>query len=282
MIIVLYVNAIVFALSIRSRTMSNTLLNPAAHPDWVRPHSIEWYAQLGKLTGQYSFDWKSTVTEPNGESMFTHEVSRMVPGKKVLDIGCGHGEFALQWSTVAKHIVGIDITSDFIKQGNQAGRQHVTFITANTKDRLPFEDGEFDCAYNRRGPTSAYLDVKRVLKRGGKLIGLHPGDTSASELSDLFPHFFEPSPPGTPVLDHITQRLQAGGLENAEIETVRSVEYLHEPIDVVRVRLFGQKRSVLETVIQQSMSEITRIFERNATDKGLPITFERYIVRATI
>lgn len=174
MIIVLYVIAIVFALSIRSRTMSNTLLNPAAHPDWVRPHSIEWYAQLGKLTGQYSFDWKSTVTEPNGESMFTHEVSRMVPGKKVLDIGCGHGEFALQWSTVAKHIVGIDITSDFIKQGNQAGRQHVTFITANTKDRLPFEDGEFDCAYNRRGPTSAYLDVKRVSKRGGKLIGLHP------------------------------------------------------------------------------------------------------------
>jgi 23S rRNA (guanine745-N1)-methyltransferase len=262
--------------------MSNTLLNPQTHPDWVRPHSFEWYAQHGKLTGRYAYDWKSTVTEPNGERIFTDEVSRIVPGKKVLDIGCGHGEFALQWSAVAKQIVGIDFTSDFVKQGNQAGRQNVTFLTANTKERLPFEDGEFDCAYNRRGPTSAYLDVKRVLKKGGKLIGLHPGDASASELSELFPPFFDPSPRGTPILDHITQRLHAGGLENAEIETVRSVEYLHEPIDVIRVRLFGQKRSVWEAVMEQSMPGITRIFERNATDKGLPVTFERYIVRATI
>ncbi|GIO91490.1 MULTISPECIES: methyltransferase domain-containing protein [Paenibacillus] len=262
--------------------MSIKWFNPKTHTDWVRPHSIEWYAQLGRLTGQYSYSWKSTITEPNGELIFTNEVSQMVPGKKVLDIGCGHGEFALQWSPVVKHIVGIDITSDFIKQGNDAGRHNVTFITANTKDKLPFEDEEFDCAYNRRGPTSAYLDVKRVIKQGGKLIALHPGDHITSELSELFPDFFEPSPSGTPILDNIKQRLQEGGLENAKIETVRSLEYLHEPIDVIRMSLFGQKPSVFESVIQQSMSEITRIFEKNATDKGLPTTFERYIVRVTV
>jgi 23S rRNA (guanine745-N1)-methyltransferase len=47
------------------------------------------------------------------------------------------------------------------------------------------------------------------------------------------------------------------------------------------MNLFGQKSSVFETAIQESMSEITRIFEKNATDIGLPITFERYIVRVT-
>jgi 23S rRNA (guanine745-N1)-methyltransferase len=206
--------------------MSQKLFNPKTHEDWVRPHSIEWYAQLGRLTGQYSFPWKSTKTEPNGELIFTGEVSRMVPGKKVLDIGCGHGEFTLQWSPVVKKIVGVDITSDFIKQGNDLNRKNVSFVTANTKDKLPFADGEFDCAYNRRGPTSAYLDAKRIIKKGGQLIGLHPGDNITAELSEFFPDFFEAAPAGTPVLDTIKKRLGEGGLENAEIETVRSIEYL--------------------------------------------------------
>lgn len=262
--------------------MSVIMFNPKTHKDWVRPHSIEWYAQLGRLTGEYSYPWQSTIAEPNGELIFTREVSQMVPGKKVLDIGCGHGGFAIQWSPVVKHIVGIDITSDFIKQGNQSGRENVSFLTANTKDKLPFAEEEFGCAYNRRGPTSAYLDVKRIIKKGGQVIGLHPGDQITSELSELFPTFFEPSPAGTPVLDNIKKRLEEGGLAHADIETVRGIEYLHEPMDVMRMSLFGQKPSVFETAIEESMSEITRIFEKHATDIGLPTTFERYIVRIKI
>ncbi|WP_082882260.1 class I SAM-dependent methyltransferase [Paenibacillus swuensis] len=258
------------------------MFNPKTHPEWVRPHSIEWYAQLGSLTGQYSYPWKSTITTPNGEVIFANEVALMVPGMKVLDIGCGHGEFALQWTPVAKHLVGIDITEDFIHQGNQAGRSNATFLTVNTKGRLPFDNEEFDCAYNRRGPTSAYLDAKRIIKKGGKLIGLHPGDRSTSGLSELFPELYEPSPIGKPILDNLTERLKEGGLTQAEIETVRSMEYLHEPIDIVKMSVYGQKPLIYEMVLQESMSEITQIFEKNATERGLPITFERYIVRVTI
>lgn len=113
--------------------MSKPLIDPKTHKDWVSPHSHAWYAQLARLTGKYSYSWNSTLTEPNGESIFTDEVSQMVRGKRVLDIGCGHGEFAMQWSPVAKQIVGIDITNDFVEAGNNANVKNVSFCRRTLK-----------------------------------------------------------------------------------------------------------------------------------------------------
>ncbi|MFB5760780.1 class I SAM-dependent methyltransferase [Paenibacillus medicaginis] len=214
--------------------------------------------------------------------MFTREVSQMVPGKKVLDIGCGHGEYTLQWSAAAQHITGLDATAEFIKQANETIPNNVSFIMANTKSTLPFADGAFDCAYNRRGPTSAYLDVKRVVRKGGKILGLHPGDNVNAELSTWFPVLFEPPSEGTLILNQIKRRLVDGELGHAEVETVRSFEYLHEPVDVIKMACFGQKRSVFEAVVQESMDYIITVFQKNASGEGLPVTFERYIVRGDI
>lgn len=261
--------------------MNESLLDPRSHPDWLRPHSIEWYAQLGKLKGTYSYSWRSAITEPNAEAMFAEEVSQAVRGKKVLDIGCGHGEFTIQWSPIVKHIVGLDITNDFIKTGNEANLSNVSFITGNTKHSLPFESDEFDAAYNRRGPTSSYLDVRRVVKKGGTILGLHPGDRIAAELPEWFPKLFEPLPAGTPILENLKQRLDQGGLGHARIETVRSIEYFYEPVDVIGMLCFGQTLSIHEWVMEKHLTEVTRIFEQHAEKKGLPVTFERYLVRAT-
>ncbi|WP_419871479.1 class I SAM-dependent methyltransferase [Candidatus Pristimantibacillus sp. PTI5] len=262
--------------------MSKPLIDPKTHKDWVSPHSHAWYAQLARLTGKYSYSWNSTLTEPNGESIFTDEVSQMVRGKHVLDIGCGHGEFAMQWSPVAKQIVGIDITNDFVEAGNNANVSNVSFVQANTKNPLPFDAEQFDCAYNRRGPTSAYLDIKRVIRKGGRILALHPGDALNNELPGWFPHFFERHPEGTPIKDHIKERLDRGGCADAEIEAIRSIEYFHEPVDIIRMRCFGQKPSVFEMVLEESLPEMTRIFEKHATEKGLPATLERYIVRVQL
>lgn len=68
--------------------MNKSLIDPRTHQDWLRPHSIEWYAQLGKMKGQYSYPWNSTIAQPNGETIFIEEVSQLVRNKKVLDIGC--------------------------------------------------------------------------------------------------------------------------------------------------------------------------------------------------
>ncbi|WP_309122584.1 class I SAM-dependent methyltransferase [Paenibacillus sp.] len=259
------------------------LANPRTHKDWLPPHSLEWYAQLGRNTGQYQLPWHSTIAGPNAEAIFEEEVSSMVRNNIVLDIGCGHGEFTARWSPVVTQIVGIDITSDFIEAGKEKGLANVSFVVADTKQRLPFEDGAFDCAYNRKGPTSAYLDVGRIVKPGGRIVGLHPGDRLSPELSQLFPGLFEPSREGTPGLDKVKANLEKGGvLDRASIEIVKSVSYLHESLDVVKICCFGQAPTIYEMVVNTCMPDIEETFERHASERGLAISGEAYLVRVSL
>ncbi|WP_338125004.1 hypothetical protein [Paenibacillus dendritiformis] len=119
-----------------------------------------------------------------------------------------------------------------------------------------------------------------VVKPGGRILGLHPGDRLSRELPRWFPGFFEPAPDGTPILDRLAHRLAQGGLKQVEIETVASVQYLHDPLDVIRLRCFGQSPVLIAKIIDESLPGIEAIFRRHATAQGLPATYEHYLVRA--
>ncbi|MCH1627710.1 class I SAM-dependent methyltransferase [Ferdinandcohnia quinoae] len=257
------------------------LLDPTTFPDWLPPHSLEWYKQLSNLQDKYIYSWNSTLTEPNGESIFDEEVAKMIPNKKVLDIGCGHGEFTLKCGGDAKEIVGFDVTDHFVRVGLENKKPNVSFVIGNTKDGLPFEKDEFDCAYIRKGPTSAYPFLKQVIKKGGKVIGLHPGDELGRELPLLFPKLFEITK-GTQILHTIKRRLESSNCSYTRIETINSIEYINSPLDVLKLRCFGQHPTIYEKLKNENLSEISRIFKQNATEYGLPITFSRYIVRVIV
>ncbi|GGA86919.1 methyltransferase domain-containing protein [Ornithinibacillus halotolerans] len=92
-----------------------TLIDPTKLEKWLRPHSMEWYEQLSKLQNKYMYPWMSTILEPNGELIFDNEATEMVVNQKVLDIGCGDGNFMNQLSCIVKEIVGFDITEKFIQ-----------------------------------------------------------------------------------------------------------------------------------------------------------------------
>lgn len=113
------------------------------------------------------------------------------------------------------------------------------------------------------------------------MIGLHPGDELGKELPFLFPHRFEKLQ-GTPILDTIYQRLEISDFAHSEVEVVNSMEYLHTPLDVIKLRCFGQDPEVYETVKNENLAAITKIFEQNTSEKGLPITYSRYLVRASV
>jgi len=258
------------------------LIDPTLHKDWVTPHSKMWYEQIGKIYGEYTYPWNSTITEPNGELMFNNEVFEMINNKTVLDVGCGHGEFTIKCSEKAKEIVGFDLTNDFIKTGNESKKPNVSFIVGSTKNVLPFESEQFDCAYNRKGPTSAYHELKRVVKKGGKILGLHPGDDLGIELPKFFPNLFESMNSEKPILKTIEQRVELSKFVSVEIQVINSIEFLHTPLDVLKLRCFGQKQSLLKEIIENNLLEVKRIFEQNATNEGLPITFSRYFVKAQV
>ncbi|MGK5510451.1 class I SAM-dependent methyltransferase [Brevibacillus formosus] len=256
--------------------------NPNTHPDWLAPHSLAWYTQLGKMTGEYVYPWRSTITEPNGESLFMEEIGRMVPNQSVLDIGCGHGAFTLHWSRSAKEIVGLDVTENFVQKARTQTPENVSFVVTNTKYTLPFHDDTFDCAYNRKGPTSAYPDIARVVKRGGSFIGLHPGDQLSAELFEWFPHLFGSRPADTPILQNLQERLRQAAFKRVDIQTVIATEYFQTPLDVIRMRCFGQSPTILTSAIEQHMESVMPIFDHYSTSDGLPTTHMYYLVRAIV
>lgn len=97
----------------------------------------------------------------------------------VLDVGCGTGvleEFLLKrWPGLS--ITGVDISEKML---TVAGNKHtlspnLTFLQANASD-LPFESEKFDavvcanCFHYFDQPGQTLVEMKRVLKKGGRLV----------------------------------------------------------------------------------------------------------------
>lgn len=100
-------------------------------------------------------------------------------GWKVLDIGCGAGDFLLQYSNYWQSATGIDILAELIREARKKATQKKKFTfmvhNAGTK-RLPFPAGSFTLVTSTA--TLQYLDdldlvfneVYRVLKPGGLFV----------------------------------------------------------------------------------------------------------------
>lgn len=104
----------------------------------------------------------------------------LVPGLKVLDVGCGLGGAARFMA--ARHgadVEGVDLTPEFVEVGNalthEAGLGNkVRLLRASAHD-LPQDDGSFDRAsmfhvgMNIEDKSAVFAEITRVLKPGGLL-----------------------------------------------------------------------------------------------------------------
>ena len=109
------------------------------------------------------------------------------PGERVLDIGCGGGDTALDLAhAVAPDgtVVGIDLSQAVLAfarraagesgAGRAPGEGQVRFIQADAQTYL-FEPASFDAAFSRFGvmffadPVAAFVNIRRSLKPGGRL-----------------------------------------------------------------------------------------------------------------
>lgn len=91
-------------------------------------------------------------------------------GMRILDNGCGRGEFLHAFSSLGMEASGTDI-SDFCKQSKVVDLNH---------DMLPFPDNYFDAIFSKSviehiENTEHYMsEMRRVLKEGGVLILMVP------------------------------------------------------------------------------------------------------------
>ncbi|MBD7966707.1 class I SAM-dependent methyltransferase [Paenibacillus gallinarum] len=138
---------------------------------------IEWYDMIARRNGGYKGRAECTVEGRSAEDIFEERLIDLIPNyHSVLDAGCGHGEFTLKMSKYANNIIGFDNSQELFKIAQtllqNSSVQNVDFVYATTKSEMPFEDGQFDLIYDRRGPTSI-INHSRLLRPGGMIFGIH-------------------------------------------------------------------------------------------------------------
>jgi SAM-dependent methyltransferase len=108
-------------------------------------------------------------------------VAEMRPGR-VLDAGCGDGVFAR--ALAAPVVVGIDAAPGMVERARARG------VDAREADieQLPFPDGEFDVVvcnwvlYHLRDVEAGVRELARVLRAGGRFVGVYNRDGHMEEL----------------------------------------------------------------------------------------------------
>ncbi|HEX7482607.1 MAG TPA: class I SAM-dependent methyltransferase [Candidatus Bathyarchaeia archaeon] len=100
-----------------------------------------------------------------------------IPGKKVLDVGCGSGLFFKEVASQASLIIGVDVSLKLLyKAKEQASAFLNVAVLQADADHLPFKDGLFSAVFaftvlqNVPKPIVTLNELKRVGKKGEKVV----------------------------------------------------------------------------------------------------------------
>lgn len=119
-------------------------------------------------------------------------------GEKVLDLCCGNGKQSLLFAQVAGpegSVTGLDISDDLLGEARRKADAEgisVQFIHHDMNQPLPFEDDTCDlvtCSfalYYAENAEEVILDMKRVLRPGGRIFIAGPTVNNSREMLSMF------------------------------------------------------------------------------------------------
>ncbi|WP_157272734.1 class I SAM-dependent methyltransferase [Paenibacillus daejeonensis] len=258
------------------------------HPDWIPPQTAEWHENLALETGGYKYPWNSVFDEPRAEVIFADKITACLrENSRVLDVGCGHGEFTKTFATRSREIVGIDVVEGYIASAKKDSDKSITFDVVDADKPLPFSNDSFDVVYTKKGPWLFHKGMKeghRVIKPGGMALGLYHCGTDGG-LRSLFPGLYSPLPDNylEEIKAKFERQLSESNLEKIELKIFEEIEYLSRPEDVLIKKCFGQKETLKEIVWEKCLEDVEGIFLRHATSRGLKVAnyYALMIGRAT-
>ena len=114
-------------------------------------------------------------TGPMRQALFRKHLSHLPRGARVLDVGCGRGEFCAFFRELGLAAEGIDISRKGVEY---ARKQHpgITFHAGETQSLLPDRAAAFDCVFSSEViehlfDVGGYLEaINRLLKPGGAFV----------------------------------------------------------------------------------------------------------------
>ena len=124
------------------------------------------------LSVRYNIKKKPLSNYP--EKFTKYNINRFkLKNKKLLEIGCGRGDFINEFSKQEVDCYATDI----LEESKQFLNDKIQFsLNDISKDKLPFEDGFFDAIYSKsliehiNNHQLFFNECKRVLKSSGKII----------------------------------------------------------------------------------------------------------------
>lgn len=128
------------------------------------------------LTVEYSEKDRPLTNYPGKLAAYLFREFDMKPGMKLLEAGCGRGEFLRHFKNLGLNVYGLDLSPEAPNY-----QPDIPVALSNIeKDGIPFPDATFDVIYSKSllehfsSPEHYIREAKRVLKPGGLLLTLVP------------------------------------------------------------------------------------------------------------
>jgi ubiquinone/menaquinone biosynthesis C-methylase UbiE len=145
-----------------------------------------------------AFDRFTTADDSFSDNIERPAIERLttaVTGARVLDLGCGSGPYSVWFAQRGAQVIGLDLSQTMISLARQRAIERgveADFRVADIRDRLPFEDHQFDLVFSATALhyvddlCTAMTEVARVMKPDSKLVAsvLHPISTARFLLAD--------------------------------------------------------------------------------------------------
>lgn len=165
----------------RARNISNgprEVIEVTEQRHWHEAKFHDWMATKGDRQRAYFYRW-GLSERANG---YGYRQLGDLPGKRVLDLGCGKGETLLRLGRDGARAVGIDISSEMVRMASENARRSGLSNVQVFKmpaEQLDFADASFDAVYSLAVAhhleiERAAREIARVLKPGGRAVLVEP------------------------------------------------------------------------------------------------------------
>jgi ubiquinone/menaquinone biosynthesis C-methylase UbiE len=164
------------------------------------PKSVADYEhQAWQAVAQLYQENAAFITAFSGQSEMILEVAGVNEQSTLLDVGCGPGLLTAQLADFVRKVVGIDFSSNMIAEAKSLFPQF-EFREADA-EKIPFKDHTFGCAvvnycaHHLARPKKGLREIHRVLKRGGRIVIVHPIQSRQASWGSFLQALLQELPP---------------------------------------------------------------------------------------